>query len=41
MKFVLGDLSGIPRSVEDWFVIEIMPPKRKIGQSPQNERRVK
>ena len=41
MKCVLGDLSGIPRSVVDWFVIRIMPPKRKTGRPPRSERRVK
>ena len=41
MKSVLGDLSGIPRSAVDWFVIRIMPPKRKTGRPPRNERRVK
>ena len=41
MKSVLGDLSGIPRSVVDWFVIRIMPPKRKMGRSPRIEHRVK
>ena len=25
----------------DWFVIRIMPPKRKTGRPPRNERRVK
>ena len=37
VKSVLGDLSGIPRSLVDWFAIWIMPPKRKtVGRLEVN-----
>ena len=41
MESVLEDLSGIPRFMVDWFVIRMMPPKRKTGRPPRSERRVK